>query len=124
MRRPTYATYAGPAPITLLSDQNSSSLTRSGIKSYLSNAQSYPKNKIISDLESIGLKIKGQSPDGRFMEFVDKYGNVRAKIHPSDKLTKFDHLHLYNKSGNSLNSNLNVVERSCESAHIRIGEHL
>ncbi len=37
-------------------------LTREKIKNYLSIAESLSKKQIISDLESIGLRLKGKSP--------------------------------------------------------------
>lgn len=50
----------------------------------------------------------------------DRFGNLRVKIHPPDKVTKYDHLHIYDKSGNCLNKNLEVVERTSSEAHIQI----
>ena len=81
-------------------------LTLGKVKDYLSNVKDVPRDKLVKDLQSIGLKIKRQSPDGRFVEFVDKSENVRAKIHPADKVTKNNHLHLLDKKGNALNSSL------------------
>lgn len=101
--------------------RNKSFLTRTKIQSYLSNAKSYNKNRVVSDLESIGLKIKGKSPDGRFLEFQDKLGNVRVKIHPPDQITNFDHLHIYNKLGRPLNKYLEVAERTSLDTHIPYG---
>jgi len=54
-------------------------LTRTKIKAYLSNAGSLNKKQIISDLESIGLKLNGKSPDGRFLDFQNRLGNTRIK---------------------------------------------
>lgn len=96
-------------------------LTRARIKSYLSNAESTSKNQIISDIGSIGIKLKGKSPDGRFLHFQDKFGNIRIKIHPPDKKTPYDHLHLYDKAGNPLNKHLEIVDRSSAEAHIPYG---
>ncbi|CAG9001020.1 MAG: hypothetical protein CENE_03028 [Candidatus Celerinatantimonas neptuna] len=95
-------------------------LTSSKVKDYLSNVEDVPREQLVKDLQSMGLKVKGQSPDGRFMEFVDKEGNVRVKIHPSDKVTKYNHLHVYDKESNPLNSSLNKVDRKSPEAHIKI----
>ncbi|WP_276528074.1 RHS repeat domain-containing protein, partial [Pectobacterium aquaticum] len=95
-------------------------LTKDRIKDYLSDVKSVPREQLIEDLKSSGLKVKGQSPDGRFVEFVDKSGNVRAKIHPADKVTKYEHLHLYDKKGNPLDVNLNRVDYRSPDAHIGI----
>jgi hypothetical protein len=79
-------------------------------------------------MESIGLKVKGQSPDGKFMEFIDSQGRVRAKIHPPetpkphtvDTAVKYPHLHIYDSNGNSLNKMLNIVSNKTIDAHIPI----
>ena len=68
----------------------------------------------------IGLTLKGQSPDGLFMEFVDKKGIVRAKIHPPDKVTLYHHLHLYDRKQGPLNKDLEHVDQRFPEAHIPI----
>ena len=50
----------------------------------------------------------------------DRFDNIRIKIHPPDKVTKYDHLHIYDKKGNSLDKNLQIVERTTSEAHIPI----
>ncbi len=52
------------------------------------------------------------------MEFQDKFGVVRVKIHPPDRVTNYNHLHIYNKAGNSLDKNLKVVDKKHLDAHI------
>ena len=78
------------------------------------------KDFVIKKLRDYGCQIKGCSPDGKFLEFVDREGRVRAKIHPSDKVTNYNHLHLYDKYGNSLNSNMKKVPKNSVDAHIKI----
>jgi hypothetical protein len=80
------------------------------------------KEKVISLLQKKGLKIKGRSPDGKFIEFVDKNARVRAKIHPPDKVTKYNHLHLFDKKGNALNAEFKKTNRKSFESHIEIGE--
>ncbi|WP_318358113.1 PAAR-like domain-containing protein [Enterobacter sp.] len=104
--------------ITILSDKKQ--LTKAKIKAYLFKIKVKSRNELINDLKTIGLKIKGQSPDGRFIEFVDKNGVIRAKIHPADKVTKYDHIHIYDKTGHPLDSDLNVVDFRSSDAHIEI----
>lgn len=88
---------------------------------YLSNVHSIPQIQLVQDFESIGFEFKGGSKDGRFMEFVDKYSNTRVKIHPPDNVgTDYHHIHIYDKSGNSLNSRLVVVSYKSPEAHIKI----
>ena len=99
-----------------------SGLTPGKVKLYLRNVEDVPREKLIEDMQKIGLKIKGQSPDGRFMEFVDSQGRLRAKIHPPDSVTPTHHLHIYNKDGESLNSALDVVTRRSPEGHIPIQE--
>lgn len=96
------------------------SVSKNIIKKYLSQISQVEKSQLISDIQSAGLELKGKSPDGRFMEFTDRFGNVRVKIHPSDKATRYDHVHIYNKSGSSLNRNLEIVESTSLEAHVRI----
>lgn len=38
----------------------------------------------MEDLKSAGLRFKGQGCGGEFMEFTDKQGRLRIKIHPPD----------------------------------------
>jgi hypothetical protein len=45
-------------------------------------------------MDAAGLKLKGSSPDGKFMEFIDGSGNVLLKIHSPDKVTRYDHAHI------------------------------
>ena len=97
-------------------------LTRTKIRNYLAEVKSVSKQQFISDLESIGLKFKGKSPDGRFLEFQDAFSNTRVKIHPPDKMTRYDHLHLYDKRGNSLNQHLKIVNSRSVEAHIPFGD--
>lgn len=106
----------------LFGEASKTKLTKGGMQNYLNKAGSKSAKEISVDLRSIGLKLRGQSPDGRFMNFVDKAGNVRAKIHPPDLVTKYPHLHIYDKSGRSLNSALKSVSPKSSGAHIRIGE--
>ena len=80
------------------------------------------KKLLIKKMKSSGFSIKGKSPDGKFLEFIDKEGRLRAKIHPPDKITKYNHLHLYDECGNSLNSKLKKVSSRSIEAHIEIGE--
>lgn len=60
-------------------------LNRTQIKEYLANANNIPREQLIKDLESVNLKFKGSAENGRFMSFVDKQGNVRIKLHPTDR---------------------------------------
>ena len=96
-------------------------LTRDDIKKYLGEVKNKTHDQISQDLEKLGLEIRGQSPDGKFKEFVDKHGNIRAKLHPPDKVTKYPHLHIYDKAGKSLDSNLSKVPARAVEAHIRTG---
>ena len=66
------------------------------------------------------MKIKGQGRGGEFMEFIDKSGQTRIKVHPPDPTTSYDHIHVYDTSGRPLNANLSVVSRRSPEAHIEI----
>ncbi len=100
-------------------------LTRTKIRNYLQNTSKLSKSEIVFDLESIGLKVKGNRVDRPFLEFVDRRGRLRAKLHPPDKSpkgTRYPHLHIYDQRGNSLDRNLQIVSWKSKAAHIPIGE--
>lgn len=40
------------------------------------------------------------------------------RIDPPDKVTKYDHVHLFDESGNPIDVSLNVVDRKSPDAHI------
>jgi hypothetical protein len=92
------------------------------MKAYLANIEDSPRSTLVSALESIGLILNGKSPDGRFMEFIDQAGRVRAKLHPPDKVTKYHHLHLYSRKGRPLTRSLLDTTADSPAAHIRIGQ--
>ncbi len=62
----------------------SKNLTRTSIRACLSEVTALCQKQTSRDLELIGLKIRGKSPCGRFIEFKDRFGNIRVKIHPPD----------------------------------------
>jgi hypothetical protein len=97
-----------------------SRLNRSQIKSYLSNVHTISRDKLIQDLESIGLKFNGSAKDGRFMSFIDKQGNVRINLHPADRVTQYDHMHMYTKQRHDLSAELLRVDYRSSDAHIQI----
>jgi len=97
-----------------------SRLNRAQIRDYLSNVREIPREQLIKDLESAGLKLKGESPDGLFKTFEDKVGNIRVKLHPQDSITDYSHLHVYNKSGNSLTANLTRAPYDSPDVHMKI----
>lgn len=95
-------------------------LNRTQIKEYLANAQNMPREQLIQDLESVGLKLKGESPSGLFKTFEDKAGNLRVKIHPADASTDYSHIHIYDKAANSLTQNLTRAPYDLPDVHIRV----
>jgi RHS repeat-associated protein len=66
------------------------------------------------------ISKKGQSPDGSRMHWQDANGKTRIRIDPPDAQTKYDHIHLYDSEGNSLNTNGEIVPYTSEEAHIPI----
>jgi len=95
-------------------------MNKSLIIKYLHSVKHVPRQQLIDDLQSIGLKIRGASPDGRFIEFVNKHGQVRVKLHASDKVTHYNHMHIIDNKGRSLSNRLQVVNRRSSDAHIEI----
>lgn len=59
-----------------------SRLNRAQIRDYLANVHTIPREQLIQDPESIGFKLRGESPNGLFKTFEDKIGNLRVKIPP------------------------------------------
>ncbi|AIF51846.1 hypothetical protein [Pelosinus sp. UFO1] len=53
-----------------------------------------------------------------FVHVRDADGNVRMRIDPPDKVTNYDHVHLYDEKGNSLDADLNIVDRKSSDGHI------
>lgn len=53
-----------------------------------------------------------------FVHVRDASGNIRMRIDPPDKVTNYDHVHLYDDNGNPLDVNLNIVDRKSPDAHI------
>jgi hypothetical protein len=97
-----------------------SRLNRAQLKDYLSNVHEIPREQLVKELQSSGLKFKGQERGGEFMEFTDKQGRLRIKIHPPDPKTPYHHIHIYDRNGRPLSSDLNIVTRRSEEAHIEI----
>jgi hypothetical protein len=95
-------------------------LTTDEFQSILSQISNLTITEVASQLEALGLKKSG-SPDGRFLHFRDAAMRVRARIDPPNTIILYDHLHLYNEAGESLNARLEVVERQSLEAHIKIG---
>lgn len=92
------------------------------LREVAASAAARTRTQLLADLQEGGLRLKGRSPDGRFAELVDGSGTVRAKIHPPDAVTPYDHLHLYDSEGNALDSALRPVSPKSTDAHIRIRE--
>lgn len=66
-----------------------------------------------------GRTFNANGPNGSdFVHIKDINGNYRVRIDPPDKVTKYDHMHIYDKSGNSLDINGNVVDYDSPAAHI------
>jgi Pre-toxin TG len=95
-------------------------LNRTQIREYLSGVHNVSREQLIRNLESVGLKFKGSAESGKFMSFVDKRGNVRIKIHPSDRITQYEHMHIYNKNAQDLSADLSSVHYRSPEAHIEI----
>lgn len=53
-----------------------------------------------------------------FVHIKDANGNIRIRIDPADSVTNYQHMHLYDSKGNSLDSAGNIVKYKDTSAHI------
>ncbi|GIP58610.1 hypothetical protein J15TS10_24240 [Paenibacillus woosongensis] len=81
------------------------------------NAENIPNMSKQEILDSLPKDWKYTENNG-FVHIRDANGNVRMKIDPPDKVTKYDHVHLFDESGNPIDVNLNVVDRKSPDAHI------
>ncbi|MFJ5795052.1 pre-toxin TG domain-containing protein [Bacillus atrophaeus] len=68
-------------------------------------------------LDSLPTEWKYTEHNG-FVHVRDTSGNIRMRIDPPDKMTKYDHVHLFDKNGNPLDKNLRIVDRKSPDAHI------
>ena len=53
-----------------------------------------------------------------FIHVRDANENIRMRIDPPDKVTKYDHIHLFDENGHPIDVNLNTVDRKSPEAHI------
>ena len=53
-----------------------------------------------------------------FVHVRDGNGTIRMRIDPPDKVTKYDHVHLYDENKNPLDLNGNIVDAKSPDAHI------
>ncbi|HEX2573672.1 MAG TPA: hypothetical protein VH877_29245 [Polyangia bacterium] len=90
------------------------------IESVAQRAGSMNRGQVTQALENLGLRRSG-SPDGRFMHFRDAAGRLRARIDPPDKITPYEHLHIYNENGELMDPNGNAVPRDSPAGHIKVG---
>ncbi|WP_392553272.1 hypothetical protein RHO14_05275 [Orbus wheelerorum] len=79
--------------------------------------------KEIINLSSI--ELKNNLPEGwQFFEnkgrvhIKDTAGQMRIRIDPADKITNYQHMHIYDEKGNSLNNLGIIVERNNSAGHI------
>ncbi|MEW9677690.1 hypothetical protein ABRT01_16155 [Lentibacillus sp. L22] len=81
------------------------------------NATNIPNMSKKDILDNLPNKWKHTDHNG-FIHIRDSKGNIRMKIDPPDKVTKYDHVHIFDENGNPLDINLNIVDRKSPDAHI------
>ncbi|MCY9704195.1 polymorphic toxin-type HINT domain-containing protein, partial [Paenibacillus alvei] len=81
----------------------------------LADVPNMNKSQLLSNLPD-GWKY---TDNNGFVHVKDANGLIRMRIDPPDKVTKFDHVHLYDEKGNSLDINGKIVEQKSPDAHIR-----
>ena len=87
----------------------------------LGNMNRLQISEMISEKYSNVLDYKGGSPDGRFMQWEYKDSGMTAvRIDPPDKVTLYDHIHLYDVNGNALDINGNIGAVDSPDVHIKI----
>lgn len=72
------------------------------------------KNEILNSLPD-GWKY---TENNGFIHVRDSTGKVRMKIDPPDKITEYDHVHLFDNNGNPIDINGNIVGWKSKDAHI------
>ncbi|MCY8925613.1 hypothetical protein MOE20_13490 [Bacillus atrophaeus] len=80
-------------------------------------AENIPNMSKKEILDSLPTEWKYTEHNG-FVHVRDTSGNIRMRIDPPDKMTKYDHVHLFDKNGNPLDKNLRIVDRKSPDAHI------
>ena len=59
-----------------------------------------------------------ESPDGRFIHIKNNNGKYRIRIDPPDKVTKYPHMHILDREGNTLDIDGNIVSPNAPDGHI------
>ena len=90
---------------------------RVGIFAGKINADNIPNMTKNDILEGLPSNWKYTENNG-FVHIRDANGNIRMRIAPPDKVTKYDYVHIFDESGYPLVKNLNVVDRKSPDAHI------
>ncbi|MCY8146610.1 pre-toxin TG domain-containing protein [Bacillus inaquosorum] len=85
-----------------------------GGKLIAKNIPNMSKKEILNSLPSDWKYTENNG----FIHVRDTSGNIRMRIDPPDKMTKYDHVHLFDKDGNPLDKNLKIVDRKSPDAHI------
>ena len=57
-----------------------------------------------------------------YIHVYDDKNNYRYRVDPPDKFSGYEHIHFFDKYGNALNSNYEVVSKKSKEAHIPIKE--
>ncbi len=101
--------------------------SRAELKNYLNNINFVPREQLVQDLNFIGFKYTGGSGDGKYCKFIHPERGFSVRIddvHSSKRSNgcKYQHIHLFDKQGNSLNVDLKIVPPSSPDAHIKISE--
>ncbi|PEE67990.1 transposase [Bacillus thuringiensis] len=60
----------------------------------------------------------GYTENSEFVHVRDSNGTIRMRIDSPDKLTKYDHVHLYDENKNPLYVNRSIVDDKSPDAHI------
>lgn len=99
-------------------------LTKKKLVNYLQNIDDVPREQLKRDVESIGLKYAGGSPDAGIVKFTHRSKDYRVEMHEAHLKrkngAKYEHIHIRDKQGNSLDKNLKRVDSNSPEAHIKI----
>ena len=81
------------------------------------NARNIPNMSKKEILEKLPEGWKYTENNG-FVHVRDGNGTIRMRIDPPDKVTKYDHVHLYDENKNPLDVNGSIVDAKSPDAHI------
>ena len=117
--------WLGAAPIQMVGgEEEEEEVQEVGVEEFGFNIRNIPN---MTRDEIIQGRLDGWTYTDRngFVHIRDTENRIRIRIDPPDRTTDYHHVHLYDRAGNPLDINGNVVGRTNEAAHLhyRVEQH-